>query len=55
MIITSSGSDTFYIENIEKEAETDVTLDLKTRGNLEQKNYTLNVSYTYEDNQLEYI
>ena len=50
MIITSSGSDTFYIENIEKEAETDVTLDLKTRGNLEQKNYTLNVSYTYEDN-----
>jgi hypothetical protein len=28
----------------------DVTVDLKTRGNLEQKNYSVKVDYTYEDN-----
>ncbi len=49
-IITTSGSDTIYIDTIEKEEEMDITLDLKTRGNLEQKNYSVKVEYTYEDN-----
>ena len=49
-IITSSGSDSIYIEEIPREEEMDVTVDLKTRGNLEQKNYSVKVEYTYEDN-----
>lgn len=48
-IITTSGSDSIYIDSIEMDTEYDVTVSLKTRGNLEQKTYTLNVSYTYED------
>ncbi len=49
-IIMASGSDTIYIDNIEKEGEYDVTVELKTRGNLEQKNYSVNIDYKYEDN-----
>ena len=49
-IITASGSDTIYIDTIEKEGEYDVVVDLKTRGNLEQKNYSVNINYQYEDN-----
>ena len=49
-IVTTSGSDSIYIDTIDKEAEMDVTVDLKTRGNLEQKNYEVKVDYSYEDN-----
>ena len=49
-IITASGSDTIYIDTIAKEEEMDVTVELKTRGNLEQKNYSVKIDYTYEDN-----
>ena len=49
-IITSSGSDSIYVEEIPREEEMDITVDLKTRGNLEQKNYSVKVDYTYEDN-----
>jgi len=48
-IITSSGSDSIYVEEIPREEEMDITVDLKTRGNLEQKNYSVKVEYTYED------
>jgi len=48
-IVTASGSDQIYIEKIPSEEEMDVTVELKTRGNLEQKNYSVKVEYTYED------
>lgn len=49
-IITANGSDTIYIDTIEKESEYDVTVELKTRGNLDQKNYSVKIDYKYEDN-----
>ena len=49
-IITTSGSDSIYIDSLDKEAECDVTVKMKARENLEQKNYTVNVEYNYEDN-----
>ena len=45
-----SGSDCIYIDSIDKEEETDVEVELSTRGNLEQKNYAVNIEYSYEDN-----
>lgn len=49
-ITTVSGSDCIYIDSIDKEEETDVEVELSTRGNLEQKNYAVNIEYSYEDN-----
>ncbi|MGN0394711.1 MAG: CARDB domain-containing protein [Coprococcus sp.] len=48
-IITASGSDSIYIDSIDINTDYDVTVSLKTRGDLEQKAYSLNVAYTYED------
>ena len=49
-IITTSGSDSIYIDSMDKEEECDVTVKMKAREDLEQKNYTVNVEYNYEDN-----
>ena len=49
-IVTTSGSDTIYIQSLDKEEEYDVTVEMKAREDLEQKDYTVNVDYTYEDN-----
>ena len=49
-IVTSSGSDSIYIETIDKEEETDVTVKMIAKADLEQKNYSVDLSYTYEDN-----
>lgn len=49
-IITTSGSDSIYIENLDKEAECDVTVKMKAKEDLAQKNYSVNVEYNYEDN-----
>ena len=49
-IVTTSGSDTIYINSLDKEEEYDVTVEMMAREDLEQKNYTVNVDYTYEDN-----
>ena len=49
-IITTSGSDSIYIDNLDKEAECEITVKMKAREDLEQKNYTVNVDYNYEDN-----
>ena len=49
-IVTSSGSDSIYIETIDKEEETDVTVKMISKADLEQKNYSVDLSYTYEDN-----
>ncbi|SEP68038.1 hypothetical protein SAMN02910369_00443 [Lachnospiraceae bacterium NE2001] len=49
-ITTTSGSDSIYIESMDKEENCDVTVKMKAREDLEQKNYTVNVEYNYEDN-----
>ena len=49
-ITTTSGSDCIYIDSIDKEEETDVEVELSTRANLEQKNYSVSLEYSYEDN-----
>lgn len=48
-IITASGSDSVYIDRIDAAGEMDVAVALKPDGSLEQKAYSMNVSYTYED------
>lgn len=49
-IITTSGSDSIYIDSLDKEAECDVTVKMKAKEDLAQKNYSVNVEYKYEDN-----
>ncbi len=49
-IITTSGSDSIYIDSLDKEDACDVTVEMKAREDLEQKNYTVNINYNYEDN-----
>ncbi len=49
-IVTTSGSDSIYIDSLDKEDACDVTVEMKAREDLEQKNYTVNVNYNYEDN-----
>jgi len=44
------GTNVVYVDSVDKEEEFDVTIDLASRGDLEQKPYTLNVNYEYEDN-----
>ncbi|MBR2294243.1 MAG: hypothetical protein IJ869_00580 [Clostridiales bacterium] len=44
------GTNVVYVDSVDKEEEFDVTVDMATRGDLEQKPYTLNVNYEYEDN-----
>lgn len=48
-IITASGSDSVYIDRINASGEMDVAVALKAGGSLEQKAYSMNASYTYED------
>ena len=48
-IVTASGSDTLYIDKIDKEGEYDVTVKMKARADLPQNNYTVNVDYSYEN------
>lgn len=52
-IVTASGSDTIYIDEIEKEKEYDLDVKMKSRADLEQKTYKINVSYSYENNYRE--
>ncbi len=48
-ITTASGSDTVYINEIDKEDGCDVTVKMVAKKDLEQTNYPLTVSYKYED------
>ena len=52
-IVTVSGSDSIYIDEIGKEEEYDVDVKMKSRSDLEQKTYTVNVEYSYENNNRE--
>ena len=47
--MTASGSDTLYIDKIDKEGEYDITVKMKARADLPQNNYTVNVDYSYEN------
>ena len=49
LIVPSSGSDSIYIDELAKEEETDVSVKMKTKTDLEQKNYIVNVAYAYEN------
>ncbi len=49
-ITTASGSDTVYINEIDKEDGCDVTVKMVAKKDLAQTNYPLTVSYKYEDN-----
>ena len=48
-IIPADGTNVIYIDSIAKEEEVDVTVDLSTRGDLQQKPYSVTVNYEYED------
>ena len=48
-IVPVSGSDSIYIDTLGKEEETDVTVKMKAKEDLEQKTYTVNVDYAYEN------
>ena len=48
-IVPVSGSDSIYIDELDKEEETDVSVKMKAKEDLEQKNYTVNVAYAYEN------
>ena len=48
-ITPSSGTNVVYIDSLAKEAEYDVTVSMSTRGDLQQKPYTLTLNYEYED------
>ena len=48
-IVTTSGSDSIYIDELGKEEEIDVSVKMKTKGDLEQKNYLITVAYAYEN------
>ena len=48
-ITPSNGTNVVYIDSLAKEAEYDVTVTMSTRGDLQQKPYTLTLNYEYED------
>ncbi len=48
-IVTVSGSDTIYVDELDKEEEYDVKVKMRAKNDLEQQNYTVTVSYAYEN------
>ena len=48
-IIPADGTNIIYIDSIDKEEEVDVTVEMSTRGDLQQKTYSITVNYEYED------
>ncbi|MCR5214432.1 MAG: hypothetical protein K6E10_08430 [Eubacterium sp.] len=49
-IVSTSGSDSIYIDSLDKDQEYDVKVTMKTKEDLTQKNYSISVDYKYEDN-----
>ena len=45
------GTNVYYVDSVEDEDGFDVTLKMATRGDLDPKPYTLNVSYEFEDKE----
>lgn len=48
------GTNVYYVDSVEDEDGFDVTLKMATRGDLDPKPYTLNVSYEFEDKEKMY-
>ena len=48
-IIPADGTNIIYIDSIDKEEEVDVTVEMSTRGDLQQRPYSVTVNYEYED------
>ncbi len=46
------GSSTIYVENIPADGTTDLSIDLKSKADLAQKPYVLNINMKYEDENL---
>ncbi len=49
-IMTVSGTDTIYVDEIDKNAKRKIHVKLKTRKDLAQRGYPLSINYNYEDN-----
>lgn len=47
-----AGSSTIYVENIPADGTTDLSIDLKSKADLAQKPYVLNINMKYEDENL---
>ena len=49
VFIPAEGTGTFYVKEIEGEAETEITVKLKAMNKLEEKTYKLDIKSEYED------
>lgn len=49
-----AGTNVCYVDSVEDQEEFDVTIKMATRMDLEEKPYTINVSYEYEDKEKMY-
>ena len=47
-----AGSSTIYVESIPADGTTDISIDLKSKADLAQKPYVLNINMKYEDENL---
>ncbi len=49
-----NGTNVYYVDSVEDEETFDVTVKMTTRGDLEEKPYTITVNYEYEDSNKAY-
>ncbi len=49
-----SGTNVYYVDSVEDEEEFDVVMKMTTRGDLEEKPYTITVNFEYEDSNKMY-
>ena len=50
MIVPKSGTNSIYVDSVDKEAEIDVSVDMTTRSDLLPDTYSVAVKYAYEEN-----
>lgn len=49
-----NGTNVYYVDSVEDEEEFDVVMKMTTRGDLEEKPYTITVNFEYEDSNKMY-
>jgi hypothetical protein len=54
VIYPAAGTSVYYVDSVEDEEDFDVTIRMATRSDLEEKPYTINVSYEFEDSNKAY-
>ena len=54
VIYPAAGTSVYYVDSVEDEEDFDVTIRMATRGDLEEKPYTINVNYEFEDSNKAY-